>query len=77
MRELGDEAIDRDPLDFDLQSHSGEAVGIAQGVVIGVFESLFNIVLVIVISIYMLLDADRLSRFLRRLFPRRRPARTT
>ena len=34
-----------------------------------VFESLFNIVLVIVISIYMLLDADRLSRFLRRLFP--------
>ncbi len=52
-------------------------MGIAQGVAIGVFESLFNVVLVIVISIYMLLDADRLSRFLRRLFPGERPAATT
>jgi predicted PurR-regulated permease PerM len=34
-----------------------------------VFESLFNLVLVIVISVYMLLDAPRLSRFLRRVFP--------
>ena len=33
-----------------------------------VFESLFNLVLVIVISVYMLLDAPRLSRFLRRVF---------
>ena len=36
---------------------------------ITLFESLFNLVLVIVVSVYMLLDAPRLSRFLRRVFP--------
>jgi predicted PurR-regulated permease PerM len=40
-----------------------------QSILITVFESLFNLVLVIVISVYMLLDAPRLSRFLRRVFP--------
>jgi predicted PurR-regulated permease PerM len=66
VRQLGDDAIKK-IREFNIGS--GEAVGIAQGLVLTVFESLFNIVLVIVISIYMLLDADRLSRFLRRLFP--------
>jgi predicted PurR-regulated permease PerM len=68
IRQIGDDAVQR-IRDFDVESYSGEAVGIAQGLVLTVFESLFNIVLVIVISIYMLLDADRLSRFLHRLFP--------
>jgi predicted PurR-regulated permease PerM len=68
VRKLADDAIQK-IRDFDLESHSGQAVGIAQNLALTVFESLFNIVLVIVISIYMLLDADRLSRFLRRLFP--------
>jgi predicted PurR-regulated permease PerM len=68
VRQLGDDAVKRIQ-NFDIGSYSGRAVGIAQGVVFGVFESLFNVVLVIVISIYMLLDAERLSRFLRRLFP--------
>jgi predicted PurR-regulated permease PerM len=54
---------------LDIQSVSGRAVDIAQGILIGVVESLFNVVLVIVVSVYMLLDAPRLSRFLRRLFP--------
>jgi predicted PurR-regulated permease PerM len=54
---------------LDVQSVSGRAVDIAQGVLLGVVESLFNVVLVIVVSVYMLLDAPRLSRFLRRLFP--------
>jgi len=54
---------------LDVQSVSGRAVDIAQGILIGVVESLFNVVLVIVVSVYMLLDAPRLSRFLRRLFP--------
>jgi predicted PurR-regulated permease PerM len=40
-----------------------------------VFESLFNVVLVIVISIYMLLDADRLSAVPAPPLPRRLPAR--
>jgi predicted PurR-regulated permease PerM len=51
-----------------LQKYSGRAVSVVQTLVITLFESLFNLVLVIVISVYMLLDAPRLSRFLRRLF---------
>lgn len=53
---------------LNLQRYTGQAVSIAQDVVVVVFESLFNLVLVIVISVYMLLDAPRLSRFLRRVF---------
>jgi predicted PurR-regulated permease PerM len=52
-----------------LQRYSGRAVEIARTLIVTVFESLFNLVLVIVISVYMLLDAPRLSRFLRRVFP--------
>ena len=52
-----------------LQRYSGQAVSEVQSLLITVFESLFNLVLVIVISVYMLLDAPRLSRFLRRVFP--------
>ena len=51
-----------------LQRYSGRAVDVARSLVITLFESLFNLVLVIVISVYMLLDAPRLSRFLRRVF---------
>jgi predicted PurR-regulated permease PerM len=42
---------------LDIESVSGQAVGVAQGVLLGVAESLFNVVLVIVVSVYMLLDA--------------------
>ncbi len=52
-----------------LQRYSGRAVSVVQSLLITVFESIFNLVLVIVISVYMLLDAPRLSRFLRRVFP--------
>jgi predicted PurR-regulated permease PerM len=58
----------------ELQRYSGRAVSIAQSLVITVFESLFNLVLVIVISIYMLLDAPRLSRYLRGIFPGHDPS---
>src|SRR5436190_6323576 len=51
-----------------LQRYSGRAVEVARTLLITLFESLFNLVLVIVISVYMLLDAPRLSRFLRRVF---------
>jgi len=51
-----------------LQRYSGRAVEVARSLLITLFESLFNLVLVIVISVYMLLDAPRLSRFLRRVF---------
>ncbi len=56
-----------------LQRYSGRAVAVVQSLVITLFESLFNLVLVIVVSVYMLLDAPRLSRFLRRVFPGSRP----
>jgi predicted PurR-regulated permease PerM len=56
-----------------LQKYSGRAVSVVQSLLITLFESLFNLVLVIVVSVYMLLDAPRLSRFLRRVFPGSRP----
>jgi predicted PurR-regulated permease PerM len=52
-----------------LQRYSGRAVSVVQSLLTTVFEGIFNLVLVIVISVYMLLDAPRLSRFLRRVFP--------
>jgi predicted PurR-regulated permease PerM len=68
VRNLGDK-VQQKIDSLDIQSVSGKAVDVAQGVLIGVVESLFNVVLVIVVSVYMLLDAPRLSRFLRHLFP--------
>jgi predicted PurR-regulated permease PerM len=68
VRDLGDK-VQQKIDSLDVQSVSGRAVGIAQGVLLGVVESLFNVVLVIVVSVYMLLDAPRLSRWLSTLFP--------
>jgi predicted PurR-regulated permease PerM len=68
VRQLGDK-VQQKVNSLDIESVSGQAVGVAQGVLLGIAESLFNVVLVIVVSVYMLLDAPRLSRFLRRLFP--------
>jgi predicted PurR-regulated permease PerM len=68
VRDLGTKLQDQ-VNKIDVQSVSTRAVDVAQGVLFVVFESLFNVVLVIVVSIYMLLDAPRLSRFLHRLFP--------
>jgi predicted PurR-regulated permease PerM len=68
VRDLGD-TVQKKINSLDIQSVSGRAVSVAQGVLLGVVESLFNVVLVIVVSVYMLLDAPRLSRFLRHLFP--------
>jgi predicted PurR-regulated permease PerM len=68
VRNLGD-TVQKKIDSLDVQSVSGRAVTIAQGVLLGVVESLFNVVLVIVVSVYMLLDAPRLSTFLRRMLP--------
>ena len=68
VRNLGDK-VQQKIDSLDVQSVSGRAVSIAQGILVGVVESLFNVVLVIVVSVYMLLDAPRLSAFLRRLLP--------
>jgi predicted PurR-regulated permease PerM len=68
------ERVIHDVSSLDLQRYTGRAVSIAQDLVIVIFESLFNLVLVIVMSVYMLLDAPRLSRFLRRVFNSTDPA---
>jgi predicted PurR-regulated permease PerM len=68
IHHAGERAIN-DISNSDLQRYTGRAVAIAQSLIITIFESLFNLVLVIVISVYMLLDAPRLSGYLRRLFP--------
>src|SRR5690242_6652242 len=60
VRNLGD-TVQKKIDSLDVQSVSGRAVSIAQGILLGVVESLFNVVLVIVVSVYMLLDAPRLS----------------
>ncbi len=68
------ERVIHDVSSLDLQRYTGRAVSIAQDLVVVIFESLFNLVLVIVMSVYMLLDAPRLSRFLRRVFNSTDPA---
>jgi predicted PurR-regulated permease PerM len=68
VRNLGDK-VQQKIDSLDVQSVSGRAVTVAQGILVGVVESLFNVVLVIVVSVYMLLDAPRLSSFLRRMLP--------
>jgi len=68
VRNLGDK-VQQKIDSLDVQSVSGKAVSIAQGILVGIVESLFNVVLVIVVSVYMLLDTPRLSLFLRRMLP--------
>jgi predicted PurR-regulated permease PerM len=68
VQNAGERAIN-DISGSDLQRYTGRAVEIAQSLIITIFESIFNLVLVIVISVYMLLDAERLSGYLRRLVP--------
>jgi predicted PurR-regulated permease PerM len=55
---------------LDIERYSGRIVDVAQNLLVRVLESIFNVVLVIVISVYMLLDAPRLSRFLHDVFGR-------
>jgi predicted PurR-regulated permease PerM len=53
----------------DVQKYTSKAIKWAEGAAISVFQLLFSIVLVVVISIYMLLDMPRLSRAVDRRFP--------
>ena len=41
----------------------------AQGAAFGVIQVLFSLILIVVISVYMLLDMDRLERAIDRRFP--------
>jgi predicted PurR-regulated permease PerM len=55
----------------DVRKYTERAISWAEGAGLAVFELLFSIVLVIVISIYMLLDMQKLSRAVDRRFPPR------
>src|SRR5438309_1608466 len=53
----------------DVQKYTSKAINWAEGAAISVFQLLFSTVLIVVISIYMLLDMPRLSRGVDRRFP--------
>jgi predicted PurR-regulated permease PerM len=53
----------------DVQAWSTKALDYAEGAALGVFAFLFGLVLVLVVSVYMLLDMPRLQRTLDRRFP--------
>src|SRR4051812_9045626 len=56
----------------DVSKYTGKVVNFVEGAAIGTVKFLFSLVLVIVVSIYMLLDMDRLRRTVDRRFPPRR-----
>jgi predicted PurR-regulated permease PerM len=55
--------------DLDVEASSRTAIDWVEGAALGVFAFLFGLVLVLVISIYMLLDFNRLRAALDRRFP--------
>jgi predicted PurR-regulated permease PerM len=55
--------------DLDVESFTRTAIDWAEGAALGIFAFLFGTVLVVVVSIYMLLDFNRLHRALDRRFP--------
>jgi predicted PurR-regulated permease PerM len=56
----------------DVQKYTTRVIDFIEGAAIGTVKLLFSLVLVLVVSVYMLLDMDRLSRTIDRRFP---PAR--
>jgi predicted PurR-regulated permease PerM len=55
----------------DIQKYTTRVIDFVEGAAIGTLKLLFSLVLVLVISIYMLLDIERLSRAVNRRFPPR------
>jgi predicted PurR-regulated permease PerM len=53
----------------DVQRYTRDVIDFVEGAAIGTVKLLFSLVLVIVVSVYMLLDVDRLSRRIDRRFP--------
>ena len=68
IREQGREFVDGVG-QSDVQKWSTKALDWAEGAALGVFAFLFALVLVLVVSIYMLLDMPRLQRAVDRRFP--------
>ena len=70
VREEGDE-IAQDFKAADVESYTSEVIDFLRGAAISIFELIFSLVLILVVSIYMLLDMGRLARAADRRFPPR------
>jgi len=70
VREQGQELADS-LRDADPQEYTSRAIEFLEGAALSIFEVLFSLVLIIVVSIYMLLDMGRLSAAVDRRFPPR------
>jgi predicted PurR-regulated permease PerM len=53
----------------EISKYTQDALSFAQGAAFSIVVTLFNIVLIVVISVYMLLDMERLERVVNRRFP--------
>ena len=53
----------------EISSYTQDAISLAQGAAFSLVVALFNLVLIVVIAIYMLLDMERLERVIDRRFP--------
>ncbi|HEU4942882.1 MAG TPA: AI-2E family transporter [Gaiellaceae bacterium] len=70
VRKQGQEFVDS-LRDADPQEYTSRAIDFLEGAALSIFEILFSIVLIVVVSIYMLLDMGRLSAAVDRRFPPR------
>jgi predicted PurR-regulated permease PerM len=70
IREQGQEFLDGIGPE-DVQKYSSEVIDFAEGAAVSLFALIFSLVLVIVVSIYMLLDFPRLTAAVDRRFPPR------
>jgi predicted PurR-regulated permease PerM len=68
VREQGQDVIER-MQEADPQTYTSEVIAFLEGAAFSIFELLFSLVLILVVSIYMLLDMDRLARGIDRRFP--------
>jgi predicted PurR-regulated permease PerM len=68
VRDLGTQVVNNIE-ERGLSTYTKRALDITQTVATAIVEGLFNLVLILVISIYMLLDAPRISRWVNRIFP--------
>jgi predicted PurR-regulated permease PerM len=53
----------------EISKYTQDALAFAQGAAFSIVVTLFNLVLIVVISVYMLLDIERLERLVDRRFP--------
>ena len=68
IRPSGQDLVDRIQ-QADPQQYTSDVIDFLEGAAFSIFELLFSLVLIIVVSIYMLLDMDRLAAAIDRRFP--------